>query len=253
MARQRDWIGPKGHRLLLDVKAEKEAGLSETAALRKVHGRPPWNEYEHEHLARKYWVAKKHFGDSPPPLPDEPVPADSRKIDAQLPPQWISDLEEWGVPREEARELSKRALGVAEHQLPHVDWLFERMRGRRHWNGRQKINHVRQQIDTMISNPRYVPISGLGRPDRNAGLVLHVLAKGPATKEQIQAATGIKPTTLQNLLVSMVRSGEILRIRRAHYALPMDGLVAHVSTDAAILDVLAISPAFSMKFASVPA
>jgi predicted Rossmann fold nucleotide-binding protein DprA/Smf involved in DNA uptake len=69
-----------------------------------------------------------------------------------------------------------------------------------------------------------------------------VLSKGQATKDEIVAGTGLSPTTTQNLLVSLVRAEQIVRVGIARYALPAEGLAGHVSTEAAIFDVLSAGP-----------
>jgi hypothetical protein len=262
MAPSQIWKGPIGRALVLAMKAERREGETLIAAIRRLVARgEPWDKWDEITLQHKYPIARRHHGDSPMPMPiDELMVFGSAKqsiVDAPTCDRWMFDLLEWGkepkrrpvgMSTAQARDLIKRLLAIPEQCRPHVDHLFVHMERRVHWNGRQKIEWLQSVPDRLNRNPFDWPIppSKRGRRDVNTDLVLDFLEKVPADadKDEIQAATGIKPTTLQNLLVSLERSKRVTRTDLGRYASPAKELAAHVSTDAAILNFLANGPAF---------
>jgi hypothetical protein len=131
------------------------------------------------------------------PQPAE-MAADEPIVDARTRERWVFLLLKWakepkrhpvGMSIEQAHELINRLITVAAPWRAHLDELFIHMERRLHWNGRQKIEWVQKALDRLAANPLDWPISPTrrGRPDINAGLVLGVLSKGPATKAEILA------------------------------------------------------------------
>jgi hypothetical protein len=238
MERQSIWAGVTGQKLVLEVKAGSEAGLSPDDIIRTLRARAPWNKWSQETLCRQLRTARRFHGDSPPDISSE---------------RWMSLLQEWGktkgcMSREQACDLVNRLLAIPAPWAAHVDQLFIHMEHRRHWRGVQKIEWIKSALDRLTRNPLDWPIppTQRGRPDVQAGLVLAALRKGLAEKSEIAAETGIKPGSLQTLLESMRRSKEIKSIGLGRYAeferfdLPT---YARPDVDKAILNELANGPA----------
>jgi hypothetical protein len=166
----------------------------------------------------------------------------------------VSLTQKWGMSQQAGRELVDRLIKLATAAHRRGEELFYHMDRRRHWTHRQKLKWLQDAAQRLERN-RFdwpVPPTRRGRPDINAGLVLAVLEKGPAPKDQIGVETGIAPDTLKTLLTCMYRAEEIDRTRAPApgrptlYVIRSKGLgprVPTASAAAAILGVLADGPA----------
>jgi hypothetical protein len=179
---------------------------------------------------------------------DEPI------IDAGTRERWISLLLKWGkepklhpigMSVEQAHELINSLIAVGALCRAYLDQLFVHMERRLHCNGKQRIEWIQKARDRLAANPIDwpVPPTRRGQPNISAGLVLDALSKGPATNPEVVARTRLKRSTVQNLLISLFRAEQIVRVGFGRYALPAEGLAGHVSTRAAILDALSGGPA----------
>jgi hypothetical protein len=252
MGRRPIWTGETGQKVIFAVNAWlAEEGLAHsdetvTKAIEALRAGPPWNKWSQETLWRKYWVARKHHGNSPPPTEED---------------RWFSLLIKWCkepkrnpvlISAEQAREMINQLIAVVpSHRRAHLDQLFAHMERRLFWNGRQKIEWLQSEvIARLAANPHDwpIPITRRGRPDLMAGRIETYLANAPgkrAHKQDILAALEIRNTSGQNALVSMVRAGRLVRVADGMYSLPTDGVSNYVPGQKAVVDVLAAGGSYT--------
>jgi hypothetical protein len=249
MGRTPVWAGPTGRSLVLDLKALRaRTGLSKAKAIEELCTQAPWNRWEPDSLDRAYRWARRHHGDTPAPIAADEltvpqsakVPAKQPTIDAQSRNRWMSLLQKWRIPPEEARGLVTRLIAMATdaQKRSYVGQLFDYVDRRRIWNRKRKGNFVRRAVDEMEANPLRWPLLQEGS-DRSGKAILTVLNKGPANTTEIVVATGLNPITVHNYLINMCREGEIMRLGFGRYALPTEGLAHYVLPAKAILNALA--------------
>ena len=249
MAPRPIWAGEIGQKLVFAVNAWLTTqGLAHsdetvTKAIKALRTGPPWNKWSQETLWRKYWVARKHHGNSPPPTEED---------------RWFSLLIKWGkepkrnpvvISAEQAREMINQLIAVVpSHRRAHLDQLFAHMERRLFWNGRQKIEWLQSEVIARLAANQHdwpIPITRRGRPDLMAGRIETYLANAPgkrAHKQDILTALEIRNTSGQNALVSMVRAGRLVRVADGMYSLPIDGVGNYVPADKAVVDMLAAGP-----------
>jgi hypothetical protein len=235
MAPRRIWAGEIGQKLVLAVNAWLTTqGLAHsdetvTKAIKALRTGPPWNKWSQETLWRKYWVARRHHGNSPPPTEED---------------RWASTLQKWGMSPEKARELVDRLIAITTtaHKRADLGQLFDYLGRRRMYSRPRRVEWLRRQADRIQADRHYWPIrAGRELPDTNASLVLAMLCVAPrnrATVPEIADATGIKLRTCQDLLVSMNASKDIVRVADGEYALPAQGIIPYVPPSIAILTAL---------------
>jgi hypothetical protein len=206
-----------------------------TKAITELRTGPPWNKWSQETLWRKYWVARRHHGNSPPPTEED---------------RWASTLQKWGMSPEKARELVDRLIAIttAAHKRADLGQLFDYVGRRRMYSRPRKIEWLQRAAGRIQADRHYWPIrAGREPPDINARRVLAMLRGAPGNRgsvSEIAAGTGIKPRTCQDLLVSMNASRDVVRVADGEYALPADGvIVPYVPPSIAILKTLADGPA----------
>jgi hypothetical protein len=251
MGRTPVWAGPTGRRLILDLNALRaRTGLSKTKAIEELCTQAPWNKWDPESLRHAYNKARRHHGDSPMPIAaDELTVPQSAKvsakqptIDAQSRNRWMSLLQKWGIPPEEARGLVTRLIAMATdaQKRSYVGQLFDYVDRRRTWNRKRKADFVRRRVDEMEANPLRWPLLQEGS-DRRVKAILAVLNNGPATITEVVHATGLNAITVQNYLHCMCSDDEVMRVGFGRYALPTETLVLarHVPPAKTILNTLA--------------
>jgi hypothetical protein len=231
--------------LVLEVKAVLEAkGLPRSNdavvdATRTLRTKDPWKNWSQETLWRKYWVALKHHGDSPEPIPAEDsseAPTDAVTVDATTRNRWTSLLQKWGLSLQKARDLVNLLIAKAAivHRVAYLGELFDYASRRRTWNRGRKVAWLRRAAEEM---ERRWPAMREGS-DENAKAILAALRKGPTNCKEIVAATELNPISVHNLLVSMCHDGEIERVAFGRYALPTEHPARYVPPSEAILRVL---------------
>jgi hypothetical protein len=251
MGRTPVWAGPTGRSLILDLKALRaRTGLSKAKAIEELCTQAPWNRWEPDSLDRAYRWARRHHGDTPAPIAADEltvpqsakVPAKQPTIDAQSRNRWMSLLQKWRIPPEEARGLVTRLIAMATdaQKRSYVGQLFAYVDARRTWTRKRKADRVRRAVDEMEADPLRWPLLQEGS-DGRVKAILAVLNKGPATITEIVAATGLNAITVQNYLHCMCSDDEVMRVGFGRYALPTESLVLarHVPPAKAILHALA--------------
>jgi hypothetical protein len=135
----------------------------------------------------------------------------------------VSLLERWGASPEHARNLMKLLAAVAgPHRLAHLDELYAKMESRR-WDGRRRIEWLRQQAESMAGNPLYWPEARVPRSATGSTAIINVLraaGKNGVTKPALIRAIGKTPAAVASLTQSMVNDGLIVRLRPGVFGLP---------------------------------
>jgi hypothetical protein len=230
---------PLGHNLVLLVtdglKAHGQGALRRVLA--ELRTKPPYNGWELEQLRQGYYTASK----ASPPATD---PRD----------QWLSDLQRWGRPPEASRALVDRLIAIVTHRLPYlglayVGQMFDHVtRVRRLSTGQRKIEWLERAAAKLESDRPSYPIRPWDQgSNANIELIKAALGRGLTSIGDIAARTGIKPRTVQDLLVFLNSNGDVVRYQHGHYIAPQEGVAAYVPPGEAILRILESKPATPAK------
>jgi hypothetical protein len=197
--------------------------ISTTADL-KEH--PAYKTWSAETLRRKYYQGLSL-----------PVPL------SVLKDGWISLLQKWGLPPEEARGLVTRAIAAAtdEQKLSAVGQTFDWIDSRRAFAPQRKAKRARRAVDEMETN-RW-PLMRAGS-DRTGKIIMAALNKLAASNKsasvaEVAAATKLNPITVQNYLSNMASNGEIKHVGFGRYAPLAEGLACYVRPGKLVWNVLA--------------
>jgi hypothetical protein len=252
VAAQAKWAGVTGQALVLDAKAAQKPGLSQDNAIRVLRTRMPWAKYGEDTLRRKLRVAKRHHGDSPPPLTAEQA---EHFVAEELGLQPVAGrcvflLREWdkSLELQEPGAEVQGAFRIAGHR--NLPKLFDLLQGRTSWNGepKRKADQIRVWIDNMADDPDWYPDVKESRPDVIADRVLALLRDGPKTRAELIVALGKSYAAISAITVRMIKSDQIIRVSLGVFGLPDTAL--HVLTRDAILKVLN-DAAGEMTFAAI--
>jgi hypothetical protein len=239
------WAGETGQKLVLDWKAEKDCeggSKSDGDIIATLRNRPFWNKWSQDKLLRKLFIARRHHGDSPPPIAPEQseIPqfaGPAIEVPTETNNRWKSLLQKYGSSRDEARDLVNLliAKATAVHRLAYLGELFDYVRRRRTWNRGRKVAWLRQAAEEM--EHRW-PMMREGS-DKSVRMILDALHRGPMTTNEIVAVTGLNTITVHNLLNSMCHDDDIVRVGFGRYALPGEGLARYIFPGEAVLKLLA--------------
>lgn len=147
-------------------------------------------------------------------------------------------LREWGASSADARKLLASLVKAAgPDRQSEIERMFGMIAKRRGIGDRQRLEWLRKQVAKMEAHRDYRPHFRAPHPkDRaNAAAILAALAKIPnhqANKAKLARLTGIKPNTLSELTVYMVKCGELVRVEPGVFAMPQPGVAKNYVTAA---------------------
>jgi hypothetical protein len=161
-------------------------------------------------------------------------------------------LQKWGLTRDETRDEVNRIFAAARHRAASLTELFLKMEGRSYWDVRRKLAWLRAEADKMAKHPMYWPVFKKLRCGTGQGEAVVIDAIGAiqaagrhATVAKLMEYTGKTRPSITAITISGIRAGTIIRLKPGIFALPQEGVAAHVRPCKLILSVLIPAPSGS--------